>query len=575
MYLFKKGALFLVPLVLISCRGSESPSPNISIHELGIEVSRAELSENQRQIMIRVDKKQTVGLKQVTKSVLESHKVSFLSYNTDDSVNISGDLMSYLSPLNTSVDRDMDLHEFKLNYEDNFSEMHDENDLIYNKDHVSVFSSIFENRMQCYSGTILFDVLLRDFKGSKYYGMNQVFIFESGHVLPGYFVKESGEWNLYGVETTASGRAKKIYGPAKDLSQVRVVDAHVAMVLDALDVVITNPQAVMVNALVKTAELYDIPVGKIESELLNPMIPFSGDMNPSQVAKNTSEYLNSSLFSFGSSSLVPSGDRTPRPEFDEKDVSKGALGAAGLFGGGVFISEQEMESEVGGLFNTNDIIVLKPSNDVLEVIDHGYGDLSPLSIAEGEMTLFRGEYTFTDEVSFAAFGDVTSLVAKRAMDKEMVPHHFRISIEGFNEPTSGGGPNAMICLDSISTNKESLERFHSSCTNAISLYTVSISEDIDKVEFSVENLFQIFGETMSVDIIRCSNEEVNATNVICPGYEVEAIEEDTDEPLDNLVSLPVVSDEESEFLDDDVSLGVEVFDAIPAVHEDGSIIQVP
>ena len=117
------------------------------------------------------------------------------------------------------------------------------------------------------------------------------------------------QWHLFGIETTLGGSAKKIYGPASGLKGVRVVDAHLALGIEALKNQITNRASVLKTTLEKTAELYEIPLEQIEGSLSNVSISMDGTLGSGTTTSDTSSYLNSSLFSFGDSSQVPSGDQ--------------------------------------------------------------------------------------------------------------------------------------------------------------------------------------------------------------------------------------------------------------------------
>ena len=187
-------------------------------------------------------------------------------------------------------------------YEKNLLDMHGKQPMKYNKAHTSVFSPIFANRMQCYSGTVFFSLLYGRSKKSAFFEANPVFIYEDGHVLPGYMSRVDDQWHLFGIETTLGGPAKKIYGSASGLKGVRVVDAHLALGIEALKNHITNRASVLKIALEKTASLYDIPLEQTETSLSNVSISMDGTLGSGTTVSETSSYLSSSLFSFGDSS---------------------------------------------------------------------------------------------------------------------------------------------------------------------------------------------------------------------------------------------------------------------------------
>jgi hypothetical protein len=157
----------------------------------------------------------------------------------------------------------VDIHDLKVNYE-RLIQTREGEPLVYNAEHTSIMSALFDNKSQCYSGTTLLNLLARS-NISDYQDQNYVYIYQSGHVLFGYLKKEGhptqdGGWHLYGVESTLAGKAKIHFGPVQKLKGVRVVDAELAAIIDAISPWIANPQEVIANALRATAHLYDIPL---------------------------------------------------------------------------------------------------------------------------------------------------------------------------------------------------------------------------------------------------------------------------------------------------------------------------
>ena len=145
--------------------------------------------------------------------------------------------------------------------------------------------------------------------------------------LPGYMSKVNDQWHMFGIETTLGGAAKKIYGPTSGLRGVRVVDAHLALGIEALKNQITNKALVMKTTLEKTAKLYDIPLEQTETSLSNVSISMDGTLGSGTTVSDTNSYLNSSLFSFGDSSQVPSGDQD-RESVDEFTAKPGSSGTS-------------------------------------------------------------------------------------------------------------------------------------------------------------------------------------------------------------------------------------------------------
>ena len=320
------SALFLTGCQSKNSDSSEPSQPKIKLHEIGIEIDKTQLNTNQKKLLSQIESKKTVDQDLLFEIILEIHKQDFLKNQQNSSTVIDKNpLITYFDPLLDSISDEANPHDVKVGYEKTLLALHNQQALKYNRDETSVFSALFTNRMQCYSGTMLFNLIYARFKKSDYFDSNQVFIYEDGHVLPGYMLKVKNQWHLFGVETTLNGKAKKIYGPTSGLKGVRVVDAHVALGIEALKNQITNKAFVVKTALEKTAKLYDIPLDQTEDSLPNVLISINGSTGSSTAMENTSVYLNASLFSFGDSSHVPKGDlvRETVDEFIAKPKGSG------------------------------------------------------------------------------------------------------------------------------------------------------------------------------------------------------------------------------------------------------------
>ena len=320
------SALFLMGCQAENSNSPKSSQPKIKLHELGIETDKTQLNTNQKKLLSQIENKKNVDQDLLFEIILEMHKQDFLKNQQHSSTAIDKNpLITYFDPLLDSVSNEANPHDFKVGYEKNLLALHNQEALKYNRDYTSVFSALFANRMQCYSGTMLFSLIYARLKKSAYFDSNQVFIYEDGHVLPGYMLKMEGQWHLFGVETTLNGKAKKIYGSTSGLQGVRVVDAHVALGIEALKDRITNKAFVVKTALEKTAKLYDIPLDQTEGSLSNVRIPINGSIGSNAAIENTSAYLDASLFGFGDSSHVPQGDlmRETVDEFIAKPKGSG------------------------------------------------------------------------------------------------------------------------------------------------------------------------------------------------------------------------------------------------------------
>jgi|GEM_PF-3913633 len=510
----------ILPFLTMSCGKDSNPKPQIKLSELDIELDQSNLTVKQKSLIKDINSDKTVDLKDVTNSVLERHFEAYMSYALDPNK------VDYEAPYRAEfkdILKDMDstakdkLHNFKVSYEDEISSRNDSEDLLYNKEHVSVFSPLSENRIQCYSGTVLFNVLYQMAYGSDFHEKNLVFIYESAHVLPGYVKDVSGENHLFGVETTVKGKALKIFGPVKDLRGVRVVDAHLAMGLEAFSGQILNSQSVLQKALTKTAELYDLPLTEMEESLTDVLIPFKGAYDNSKVAKNTSEYLNSSIFSHGDSSVVPDGD-LERLETDELNANSTYSSLRDLFlVRSFYLTEEEhRESSYEEEFLSDEFVQM--------------GDILSLRISGHSAALMNQNFS----TKFFQRGHVINY---RSLDLSRPYAEFDEMAR--NSLLTGGVEFVMspqiqynvICLSPVNSKadgeKESFVDID--CKNKIS---VTLANDMfnpnfplvsgpqisirRKLQFSKTQIKRIFEPFFKVDILRCVDRRANSS--VCSQY---------------------------------------------------------
>jgi hypothetical protein len=199
---------------------------------------------------------------------------------------------SFISKITAGVNSP-DLSEIKSRYENNIEKQFGKKTL-YNKAAVSILDLIGDNKLQCYSGTVLNQIVMRTlYTAGEFRDRHLVIIFESGHVLPGYFELEAKGFHLYGIETTVKGRGMVDYGMASELkAPIRIVDAEYFALVETLKTNLKDP-AKTVDSIVKmTAEKYGIAVSAIDISLTRGKNPV----------------LNSSPFGFGEST-VADGDQ--------------------------------------------------------------------------------------------------------------------------------------------------------------------------------------------------------------------------------------------------------------------------
>ena len=185
---------------------------------------------------------------------------------------------------------------FKPSYEKRIAVTHNSGKpLIYNRSAVSLFDPLLQNRVQCYSGSLLFFTL------TELAGMTETprfAIFTAGHILPGVLSADGKE--LLGIETTAKGQGLVNFGPVQEISdEIRVVDLYQFLPVELLKSEISNFSDILIagqNSLKKygfsTENLYAISAAA------------DGRERPG----DSVDILNATPFGFGDST-VPPGDR--------------------------------------------------------------------------------------------------------------------------------------------------------------------------------------------------------------------------------------------------------------------------
>lgn len=158
-------------------------------------------------------------------------------------------------------------------------------------------------KIQCYGGTNLFATLnsLRNAPTD-----NLVFIYETGHVLPGYIVVENNEMVLKGIEMTAAGRAEINYGPTANIAgDIRVLDAKQVMLVELFRDSEFDWDST-VKSMLETVQAYGFKTEEMksfETKVAKVDTVFSSDQ------------LNSTFFGFGEVDAKPK----PRTSIDKMD----------------------------------------------------------------------------------------------------------------------------------------------------------------------------------------------------------------------------------------------------------------
>lgn len=277
-------------LSLVHCAKDSKPEMDdgdISVLDLPMQIKPdAKLETEKKAIAEAVKEKKGISFRQVTKLMIERHVKN--SKNSSVTTNQIQQFVQSITPA-----KSLSAAQTKIHYEQKISQQHGGKPLIYNASKSNIVDVHAENRVQCYSGTYLYEIIRRQQKPSAFRAGHEVVIFTYGHVLPGYMVKTADGYSLMGIETTISGGGRISYGLAKNLgSNTKVVDAELFALTEIYADEIANPSEVA-NAIVQaTAKKYGIPLT-------------DGYAPSSSADVNQTRQLNQSIFAFGTADVSP------------------------------------------------------------------------------------------------------------------------------------------------------------------------------------------------------------------------------------------------------------------------------
>lgn len=288
----------LLPLLALSlsihgCGDSTSKGQDadlVSYPGLSITLKEGNVSSELKALAADINAGKPVSFKQITTELARIHKTSSLDSNQSSTPEETLKILSEISA-GASV---ADLHAYKTNLETKLGSKLNQ-DLKYNKAATSVADILKLGKLQCYSASSLFDLSLRQqMSGSAFDAANNVMIYESGHILPGY-VKDG---QLHGIEMTTKGKAQVKYGTLKDHQfPLRLVDAGYWAVVEIFKFSASNTAEMATKALEATAKKLNVPLTAINRP----------ETSSSPNASTLPTVLNSSPFAFGSPD-VPDGD---------------------------------------------------------------------------------------------------------------------------------------------------------------------------------------------------------------------------------------------------------------------------
>jgi len=269
--------------------GGNSDDGDITVIDLPIQIKQdAKLEPAQKEVAEAVKEKKGVSFRKVTQLMIEKHvkaqKNSSVSTSTIQAFVGSISPSKSLSPAQT-----------KIHFEDQISKKHGGKALIYNAAKNNIVDIYSENRVQCYSGTYMYELVRRQQKPSSFRAGNEVVVFTEGHVQPGYMIKKDKGYALIAIETTVKGGGRTYYGSAENLSAgVIVVDAELFALTEVFADEISNPAEVARAAIKVTAKKYGIPVKDLDLSPVNDATTAAGKRE-----------LNQSIFAYGNPDLSP------------------------------------------------------------------------------------------------------------------------------------------------------------------------------------------------------------------------------------------------------------------------------
>lgn len=327
-------------------------------------------------LMDAIKNKQPIDYPRLTEAFKALHVEAFKASATDLS-----EMNEHIGQWSAGLDSSP-IYSLKATYEATIESQISPATLDYLSSAVTVPHFYKEKAMQCYSGTSLFEIMYRSNKSAKEFIENhRVVIYEPGHVLPGYVLKQESGWRLYGIETTASGEGIVDFGPTKEISEaIRVVDANDFMVIEVIKSQL-NPKTsgVLALAVLKNAAAkYDIPLDSIEAKIAVTQDTPS-ESSKSIIAKATltpkgtwdPATINASPFSFGKADVPRT--RIKRQHMDQMVrgghpfVAPNSLAPSNGIGLGVTESngssiDTSLQGLVGMWVNLNMDMSLSPEN---------------------------------------------------------------------------------------------------------------------------------------------------------------------------------------------------------------------
>jgi hypothetical protein len=190
--------------------------------------------------------------------------------------------------------------------------------LVYNKEKVNLADVLGEGKLQCYSGTYLFELIRRQRGAQKFRAGQEVVIFTKGHIKAGYIERSANKTVVFGIETTESGgggHVVEVFTQNSKKAHSRIIDAEIFALVEVVQEHLVNGADVLREAEKQTAAKYGFePMDVLEA---------AGSGGSAEAM------LNASIFGFGEVQ-VAEGDQARTLSMDAdgaKDISRSGAAA--------------------------------------------------------------------------------------------------------------------------------------------------------------------------------------------------------------------------------------------------------
>jgi len=224
-----------------------------------------QMSDYQKALYEQMLSKQEISYDLLTEAFVEKHLEAHLSSFVDQSWkneaarSLKEEVWAILESLGRPVSF-RDPHQFKVDWESRLGVLE------IDPQALTILDVLMNKKIQAYSGTSLELILWRlKLSEEEFKKRNFVVIFERGHLLPGYLVKDEEDWILFGLEMTTLGPSKVYFGPTSQLQfPIRLISADEFLIGEVFADFFSNTEKVKRNFLEKSSQLYGVSLSTCE-----------------------------------------------------------------------------------------------------------------------------------------------------------------------------------------------------------------------------------------------------------------------------------------------------------------------